>query len=76
VEDSDGDGIPNACDNCPLVANPDQEDLDDDGIGDACDDEILLEGALVVGSGKVVSKFTLSGSSPLRWFRARPPGRS
>jgi hypothetical protein len=35
--DSDGDGIPNASDNCPSVANPDQSDLDDDGIGDACD---------------------------------------
>jgi hypothetical protein len=35
--DSDGDGIPNACDNCPNVANPTQSDADDDGTGDACD---------------------------------------
>ncbi len=35
--DSDGDGIPDACDNCPAVPNPDQADADHDGIGDACD---------------------------------------
>jgi len=34
--DQDGDGILDADDNCPLVANPDQEDADDDGYGDAC----------------------------------------
>jgi hypothetical protein len=36
-EDSDGDGIPDACDNCPLEINPSQDDLDADGVGDACD---------------------------------------
>ena len=34
--DSDGDGLPNCCDNCPQVPN-DQSDEDGDDIGDACD---------------------------------------
>jgi prepilin-type processing-associated H-X9-DG protein len=35
--DTDGDGVGDLVDNCPLTANPDQSDIDGDGIGDACD---------------------------------------
>jgi hypothetical protein len=35
--DCDGDGWKNQPDNCPLVAQTNQDDSDDDGIGDACD---------------------------------------
>jgi large repetitive protein len=44
ADDSDGDGIANAMDNCPNVFNPirpmdggKQADADGDGVGDACD---------------------------------------
>ncbi len=36
-QDSDGDGHPDATDNCPQVANPSQADCDSDGVGDACE---------------------------------------
>ncbi|MEA3344014.1 MAG: MopE-related protein [archaeon] len=35
--DSDGDGIPNSEDNCPLTSNPGQENFDGDSEGDVCD---------------------------------------
>jgi hypothetical protein len=35
--DADGDGIVDACDNCPHTSNPTQPDADDDTVGDACD---------------------------------------
>ena len=36
-DDSDGDGIPDDVDNCPLIPNPSQADSDSDGIGESCD---------------------------------------
>ena len=35
--DADGDGVPDAFDNCVQTANPVQEDFDADGMGDLCD---------------------------------------
>jgi hypothetical protein len=37
--DEDGDGIRDACDVCPHIADPAQADSDGDRVGDACDPE-------------------------------------
>jgi formylglycine-generating enzyme required for sulfatase activity len=37
AQDADADGVPDASDNCPLVANPSQTDCNGNGAGDACD---------------------------------------
>jgi Tol biopolymer transport system component len=39
--DRDGDGVTDATDNCPNLANSAQTDRDHDGIGDACDSSPL-----------------------------------
>ena len=36
-DDDDGDGQPDATDNCPLDDNPNQDDTDQDTVGDVCD---------------------------------------
>lgn len=38
--DKDGDGIPDAKDNCPTVKNPAQEDMNKNGLGDYCDNDV------------------------------------
>ena len=62
VADRDGDGVPNAEDNCPLVANA-QDDPDGDDIGEACE-------AVRVSSLRAVAddwdKVTLSWTNPTR----------
>ncbi len=44
--DTDGDGVPDHLDNCPLDANAGQVDTDGDGVGDACDAETCGDGVV------------------------------
>jgi uncharacterized protein (TIGR03790 family) len=56
--DRDGDGIPDARDNCRDLPNPDQRDTDGDGFGNLCDPDID-------GDGVVSSRRTDHGLSDL-----------
>ncbi|MEO0420862.1 MAG: M14 family zinc carboxypeptidase [Pseudomonadota bacterium] len=40
TDDTDSDGVPDAQDNCTLVANADQRDTDGDGFGNVCDADL------------------------------------
>jgi formylglycine-generating enzyme required for sulfatase activity len=68
AQDADGDGVPDASDNCPLVANPTQSDCDSNGVGDACQSsQAISTGNMgVIGSG-VTTSGTLAGVSPSFW---------
>jgi len=63
--DFDGDGIANAQDNCPGVANRDQKDSRGAGIGDACAlDALALTPATVSTAGVVTGTVTLLQPAP------------
>jgi hypothetical protein len=52
--DSDGDQIPDNSDNCPDVANPDQEDTNNNGVGDVCE----CQGTDIVLSPQTITQDT------------------
>lgn len=47
--DTDGDGVPDAADNCSALANADQRDTDGDRYGNACDADLNGNGAVNAG---------------------------
>ncbi len=44
--DTDGDGVPDGCDNCPNLSNANQSDGDNDAVGDACDNCLPVSNTL------------------------------
>ena len=45
MNDTDGDGLEDDQDNCPMTPNGDQTDTDNDGAGDACDENACSQDA-------------------------------
>lgn len=51
--DADGDGTPDAADNCLGLPNRDQRDADGDGIGSLCDADLDQDGVVTTSWGEV-----------------------
>lgn len=68
--DSDDDGIPDSCDNCPTTYNPDQKDRDGDGIGDACDLRCGKANLVNYSTSKfILPCFIVLGLFPIKFFK-------
>jgi len=64
--DGDGDGVPDATDNCVDLSNADQGDADRDGLGDACDAEPNVMNFHLTGQFLTVGGNTVDDEHTLR----------
>lgn len=64
--DVDGDGVPDATDNCRNADNPEQTDTDNDGLGDACDPEPNAQNFTLLGQFVTVGGRTVDNEHTLR----------
>jgi len=70
-KDFDNDGKTDSCDNCPEIANADQDDADGDGVGDICDDCSIRPDSLVFDfNGTLGESWTWVRENPDRWSLA------
>ncbi|HBM86793.1 MAG TPA: hypothetical protein DD423_08520 [Opitutae bacterium] len=69
IPDTDGDGVPDDADNCPLQANPSQEDSDFDSVGDVCDAvTYLFEGFFKPIDNEGVNQPKAGRSISIKWY--------
>ena len=63
--DTDGDGVQDSIDNCPLIPNASQTDTDRDGHGNACDCNFRQNGLCGVGElSALTASFGLAKGDP------------
>ncbi len=63
--DADGDGVPDAADNCRDISNPGQADTDGDGRGDACDGGALVIPLVAWATPAAITAGTALGAAQL-----------
>lgn len=68
ANDTDGDGSPDFCDNCPTTYNPDQADINENGVGDACETgikgDVNCDGATNVGDAVYMINYIFKKGPP------------